>query len=180
MTLIEMKKKVLKMIEEISTDKTKLTDDIDIENKINEVTNQVMFELCRIKKIPAYEKMEVKKNQELELQNDLDNFYQLETIKDIKYDIFRNLVIFNEDGEAKILYYKYPKRITENNADKYKFELTDDVLEIMPYGIAADLLKSDVSSNYGQVYANRYTELKQGLDPRYEIGSICIEGGIDV
>ena len=33
----------------------------------------------------------------------------------------------------------------------------------MVYGVAADILKSDVSSNYGQVYAQRYSELKQEL-----------------
>ena len=41
-----------------------------------------------------------------------------------------------------------------------------------------DLLKSDVSSNYGQVYAERYSELKQMLDPRQSQGSVYIDGGI--
>ena len=55
-----------------------------------------------------------------------------------------------------------------------------DVLEIMPYGVAADLLKSDVSSNYGQMYAKRYEELKQTLDPRYSLTMVSCEGGIDI
>ena len=50
----------------------------------------------------------------------------------------------------------------------------------MPYGVAGDLLKSDVSNQYGQIYANRYAELKSQLDPRYSLGSIYIDGGIDV
>ena len=54
------------------------------------------------------------------------------------------------------------------------------MLEIMPYGIAADLLKSDVSSEYGSVYATRYESLKQMLDPRYQMTSVYIEGGVDV
>lgn len=179
MTLEEMKKKTLNLIEEISENNTNLTEDIDIANKINDVINQIMFELCRYKKLPAYERMEVIENEELEL-TDLDNFYQLKSIQGVYYEQLGNTIIFLETGTATIIYYKFPKRITKKNEQNYKFELTDDVLEIMPYGIAADLLKSDVSSQYGKIYENRYQELKQMLDPRYEMGSITIEGGIDI
>ena len=181
MTLLEMKKKVLKLIEEINTDDSeKITDDIDIENKLVDVTNQIMFELCRIKKLPAYETIEVKENEEIELEKELKNFYQLEAIRGVQFEEYGNLIIFNEAGTAKIYYFKYPKRITAENEANYKFEISDDVLEIMPYGIAADILKSDVSNQYGKIYENRYMELKQGLDPRYNTGSVYIEGGIDV
>ena len=50
MFLTQMKKKALRLIEEISTDETKLTDDPDIEAKLNDVINQIMFELCRLKR----------------------------------------------------------------------------------------------------------------------------------
>ena len=50
----------------------------------------------------------------------------------------------------------------------------------MPYGVAADLLKSDVSNNYGQIYAQRYETMVQRLDPRYNTGSVYIEGGFEV
>ena len=53
------------------------------------------------------------------------------------------------------------------------------MLEIMPYGIAADLLKSDVSAEYGNVYANRYEAMKNQLDPRFQMSSIHVEGGFD-
>ena len=48
----------------------------------------------------------------------------------------------------------------------------------MPYGIAADLLKSDVSAEYGNIYAVRYENMKQLLDPRYNMPSITFEGGV--
>jgi hypothetical protein len=54
------------------------------------------------------------------------------------------------------------------------------VLEIMPYGIAADLLKSDVSADYGKIYAERYEALKQMLDPRYQTAAFAVEGGYDI
>ena len=50
----------------------------------------------------------------------------------------------------------------------------------MPYGIAADLLKSDVSAEYGNIYATRYESMKQMLDPRYTMPMVTIEGGVSV
>lgn len=181
MTLLEMKKKVLRLIEEINPQSEVLTNDPDIRLKINDVINQIMFELIRIKKIPAYATLEVEENEEIELNKELKNFFQLDNIKDIKCEIFGNIIIPKETGIARVFYYKYPKRISSETLDtEYKFESSDDVLEIMPYGVAADLLKSDVSSNYGQIYAKRYEELKQGLDPRYTLGTFTIEDGIDI
>ena len=59
MTLEEMKKKYLSLIEEVNPKSEHLTDDPDIAAKQNEVTNQVMFELARVKKIPKYVEMAV-------------------------------------------------------------------------------------------------------------------------
>ena len=180
MTLLEMKNKVFKLIEESSADKTKLTDDEDFNKKINDVIYQIMLELIRYKKLPAYETMQVKKDEEINLQEDLDNFLQLNKIVGIKFDIEDVFVTFKEDGEAKIYYYKLPKKINEDTEDEdYKFELSEDLLSIMPYGVAADILKSDVSNEYGSIYANRYRELLQGLDPRYSNVSIEIVDGVD-
>ena len=100
--------------------------------------------------------------------------------KDVDYEMIGDSILFKEDGTARIYYYRYPKQIYQDTPDTYKFELSDDVLEIMPYGVAGDLLKSDVSNQYGQIYAARYAELKSQLDPRYSLGSIYIDGGIDV
>ena len=85
-----------------------------------------------------------------------------------------------EDGIAEIEYYKYPVRINESTPDTYEFELSSDVLEVMPYGVAADVLKSDVSNAYGNVYAQRYEQMKSQLDIRYNTGSIEIEEGVIV
>ena len=48
----------------------------------------------------------------------------------------------------------------------------------MVYGVAADLLKSDVSAEYGRIYSERYEQMLQRLDPRYTMNSIYIEGGV--
>ena len=49
MTLLEMKKKYLSLIEELNPLSEELTDDPDIAAKQNEVINQIMFELARFK-----------------------------------------------------------------------------------------------------------------------------------
>lgn len=177
MTLLEMKKQVLALIEEINPKSDLLTDDPDIAAKINYVINQIQNELARIKKIPAKEEMSVSKGDEVEM-GDIDKlFYQLNMIRGVEFQVLGDTIIFCEDGEAKIYYYKYPKQITVDTVDSdFKFELSTDVLEIMPYGVAGDLLKSDISASYGQIYSTRYQELKQQLDPRYHTGSIYIEG----
>lgn len=185
MTLLEMKKKVLGLIEELNPDSELLTDDPDISMKINDVTNQIMFELARMKKIPKYVEMEVKQGDIIEFA-DIEKecgyeIYQLALVGGVvcQYKADGTILKVLEDGTAEIDCYVYPERITETTKDKaYEFELSPDALEIMPYGIAADLLKSDVSTEYGRIYAERYETMLQRLDPRYAMNSVTIEGGV--
>lgn len=183
MNLKEMKLKTLRLIEEVSPNNPALTEDPDIAAKINDVTNQIMYELARIKKVFKYVEMEVS-------DGDTVDFSDLE--KECGYEVFQ-VILFGgvnntpraggtvykvlEDGTAEIDVAVYPERITASTKDSYEFELSADALEIMPYGIAADLLKSDVSAEYGSIYATRYESMKQMLDPRYQMPSITIEGG---
>ena len=187
MTLLELKKKVLGLIEELNPESTVLTDDPDISAKINEVINQVMFELARIKKLPKYVELLVNAEDIIEF-SDIERacgyeIYQLGTVSGVKYVPKANGTVLKilEDGTAEIDCYVYPERITATTRDNaYEFELSNDVLEIMPYGVAADLLKSDVSSEYGNVYATRYEAMKQALDPRYQVSTIYIDGGYNI
>lgn len=180
MTLTEMKKKVLRLIEEINPDSEYLTDDPDIAEKINDVINQVQNELARIKKITAKDEMEVKEDEEVDF-NEIDkNIYQLNIVRGVENEIVGETIIFKGSGTAKIYYYKYPTQITYDTVDDdYKFELSTDVLEIMPYGVAADLLKSDISASYGNVYSQRYETMLQRLDIRYHTGSIWLGSDTD-
>lgn len=180
MTLEEMKQKIYAMIEEYSEDSDTLTDDEDLATKMNTVINQVQNEISRYKKIDAYTTREVTEGEEITTTEIDSEIYQLNVIKGVDYDVIGNRIIFNEEGTAKIYYYKYPKQITMETDDSYKFELSQDALETLPYGVAGDLLKSDVSSNYGQVYSNRYRELLQSLDPRQAMSSMYFDGGVDL
>lgn len=186
MKLIEMKKKVLAMVEELNADSQYLTDDPDIQAKITEVMNQVMYELSRIKKIPQYVEMEVSEGDTLtfeEIGNEVGyDVYQIDRVEGClcQYKAEGTVVKFLESGTAEIECFVYPERLTEKTKDSYELELSADVLEIMPYGVAADLLKSDVSTEYGSAYANRYEQMLQRLDPRYRMGDMGVYGGYDL
>lgn len=163
-----------------------MTDDPDIAAKYNDVCNQIMFEMARMKKIPKYVEMDVK-------EGDLITFeiiekecgyevYQLGIIAGVNHAFKANgtIVKILEDGTAEIDCFVYPERITEKTKPSYEFELSPDCLEIMPYGIAGDLLKSDVSAEYGVIYSKRYEDMLNRLDPRYHMTSVFIEGGVDI
>lgn len=180
MTLGDLKKKTLALIEEINTNETDLTDDPDIAAKLPYVINQILHELARFKKIPGYVIKTVEKDETLDLTT-LTNFYQLNIIQNVDYDYLDDThVIFNEPGSALIKYYKYPNNIDTNTTDSTTLDLSEDALEIAPYGIAADVLKADVSNQYGTIYANRYREMIQTLDSRYSMGAVEIEGGVEI
>ena len=181
MTLKEMKDRVFSLIEEVNPESEYLTDDVDYLEKINYVVDMINHELARVKRIAAVDKIKVKENDEVNLYEEYKDFYKLKGISGVKYELFDNIAIFKEDGEAEVRYYRYPKKIDKDtDQDKYVFENSMDVLEIMPYGIAADLLKSDVSAQYGRIYEQRYQQALNMLDVSTTEGRATIVGGINV
>lgn len=187
MNLKEEKVKVLGMIEELNPDSEYLTDDPDIAAKVNEVFNQVQFELARMRKIPKWVELEVNEGDIIEFA-DIEKkcgyeIYQVALVSGVNYSVHANGTVYKmlESGKIDIDCYVYPERITANTKDKaYEFELPPDALEVLPYGVAADLLKSDVSAEYGRIYAERYETMLQRLDSRYAMTSVYIEGGVSV
>lgn len=184
MTLTEMKKKVLGLIEELNPLSEYLTDDPDISTKINDVINQILYEMARFKKLPKYVEMDVSEGDVLEFE-DIEKasgyeVYQIDIICGVRYvpKASGTVLKMMETGTAEISFFAYPERITEKTKGSYEFELSADCLEVMPYGIAGDLLKSDVSTDYGSVYYNRYQEMLSRLDHRYQLPTIYIDGGV--
>ena len=186
MTLSEMKKKVLALIEELNPNSEYLTDDPDISAKMEDVITQIMFELARFKKIPDYVELEVEEGQLLRFEDITDEtdyeVYQINMIRGVEYESKAQGTVIKmlENGTAEIEYFRYPTRITDKNREKYTLELSEDALEIMPYGVAGDLLKSDISTEYGVMYSRRYNEMIQQLDPRYAMTSVYIDGGVNI
>ena len=114
----------------------------------------------------------------IDLKEEYSNFYLLKKIEGVKYRIIDNYVTFRENGTATIYYYAFPTPITITSLDTQEIDLEPNVIETMVYGIASDILKSDISANYGQIYNARYQELKANLDGRFTQGTINITGGI--
>jgi hypothetical protein len=175
MTLEEMKIKVYSLIEEYNEDAEDLTEDEDLALKMNHVINQIQNELARFKKIEAYTTLNGSKGDLIDFASVDKNLYQLNIVKGLDCDVIGQKIKFNENGTAEVYYYKYPTQIDADTDDSHELDLSIDVLEVMPYGVAADLLKSDVSSSYGRIYAERYREMKNELDPRYAMGAVYID-----
>ncbi len=185
MTLEEFKGKVYQLIEEYNENAEDLTDDQDLSAKMNSVINNVMNEVARIKKIDSYVAMNIEfedgENFRMIDLKDVDKkLYQINVIRGVESQVDGTKIIFFTEGKAHIFYYKYPVQIDEETDDDYVFELDNECLEIMVYGVAGDLLKADVSANYGKLYSERYEQMLQRLDPRRAMGSLYIDGGISI
>lgn len=181
MNLKEFKEAVLSFIEEYDKEESTLTKDIDIAGKINAVINNKMNEIMRYKKIVGKETIEVTEGQEIELTEIDKNCYQIRKITGVNYEQEDKFITFLEEGIATIYYNKYPKMIKTDTVDEdYKFEIDLEALEVMKIGVAADLLKMDISNKYGQIWEQEYQRLLQTLDSRKTGGTVTIVGGVDL
>ena len=197
MTLKEMKIKVFSLIEEYYPNLDLLAEDEDVLNKINGSVNQIIMDLMKYKKIPAHKTIEIEFDDDktISLKKRISDMYQLNTLhfnESIEYEMPDEETLIlpdNFEGEFTVYYYKYPKLCTilfdtdeerQEHDTSFTFDLSNDLLEIAPYGIAADLLKMDMISNYGQYFYNRYLEMKNNIDSRRTSGMITISGGYEV
>ena len=201
MTAKEMKIKTFSLIEEYYPERAELADDQDVIYKINGVINSIMLDLMKYRKIPAKYSYTLNENNKTLALSSIPDFYQLNTIPNIEYDIVGNFeILFNTEDlelpkEITIYYYKYPglmdltfeatstqtkEEVSAEYDESFEIELDLDLQEIMPYGIASDLLKNDMISGYGRYFYERYTELKGLIDSRKTQGMAMISGGIDL
>lgn len=97
--------------------------------------------------VPAYQKY-----LEYELPSD---FYQMNlvTYRGSKLEDYKRignkiLIPSSYIGEVVVNYYKYPTKIDDETSDDFVLELNPEALTILPYYVASDVLKSDVSANY--------------------------------
>lgn len=201
MTAKEMKIKTFSLIEEYYPEKKELADDQDVIYKINGVINSVMLDLMKYRKISAKYNYTLKDGNTSLMLSAIPNFYQLNNIVEIDYEVIGDYeIIFNTNDvqlpkDISIYYYKYPELMdltfeaTSNQSKEevsaeydegFEIELDLDVQEIMPYGIASDLLKNDMISGYGRYFYERYSELKNMIDSRKTQGIIFVDGGVEI
>lgn len=192
MTLGTAKKITLALIEEYDPDNELLTDDEDISNRINLLFNGPCQRLAKIKKIEATkeinrdEKGNTKFYRKYKLPEDM---YQLKNIvikdeetNEIKkenadYYIEGKDIYINDLSKGKyvINYYKYPTEITEETPDDFELELDTDACNVLPYAVASDILKADVSTDYSVFeasYLSMLNELRINQEVSMEIGEL--------
>ena len=198
MTAREMKIKVFSLVEEYYPDQTLLADDQDVQYKINGAINQIQMDLMKYKKIPAKYKKTIKKDSPTLLIDSIPNFYQLNTIPNVEYEVVGDYEIkFNieKDTDVEIYYYKLPElmdlefqasgsktaeQVSAEYDESFDLEIATELQEIMPYGIAADLLKQDMISSYGKYFYERYLEMKNMIDSRKTTSTATVTGGVDI
>ena len=202
MTLKEMKIKVFSLIEEYYPELTGLAEDEDVLNKINGIVNSIQLDLMKYRKIPANTEIEINENSDriITISDEINDLYQLNKVILVPSDntISKDFEMLDEDniqvnddfvGTVRLFYYKYPRTVKvsfEKNEDKdqydenFKFDIDLVLQEVMPYGIARDLLRLDMISVYGTYFEKTYNELKQQLDSRRTAGIITIYDGEDI
>lgn len=198
MTAKEMKIKVFSLIEEYYPEQISLADDQDVRYKINGAINQIQMDLMKYKKTPFKYETTIKRDNPVLLLNSIPNFYQLNTIPNVEYEVVGDYEIkfeIDEDTTIEVYYYKLPElmdltfkasgnksaeQVSAEYDESFEFELSTELQEIMPYGIAADLLKQDMISNYGKYFYERYLEMKNMIDSRKTTGMVTITGGVDL
>lgn len=182
MTLGENKKIALGLIEEYSNINAKLTDDEDISTRLNLVYAPNYQELAQKKKILKTKVLKEISDEDVEegyTEYTLpSNMYQMKNIialdennNKVNADYYqigkKKIYINNKSNYQYVLeYYAYPTVIDEETDDDFVLELDQDVLMVLPYAVASDILKTDPSADYTaflQEYQRKLNELNISL-----------------
>lgn len=164
MTLGENKKITLGLIEEYSKANPKLTEDEDISTRLNFVyaTNyQELSEKKRILKTKVLKEISDEVVESGYTEYTLpSSMYQMKNIIALDennnkvntdyYTVGKKKIYINNDSNYQYIleYYAYPTVIEEDTDDDFVLELDQDVLMILPYMVASDILKTDPSADY--------------------------------
>ena len=174
MTLGDVIKKIVKLLEEYDENGENYTSDQDIEGKIKESIDDIQVELSQIKKIPAL--LEVELTGENNIIDKPKDMYRIKRIRECKFEVLNNKIKFEDGykGKINVYYYKFPEVINEDTDNDYVMELERDAIACLVYGVASAILKADVSANYS-VYEYKYQEMKQMLSNNVTDGLIEFE-----
>ncbi len=190
MTLGENKKVTLALIEEYSPTNRNLTDDEDIAIRLNFAYATNYQELSTLKKILKTKTLK-------EITDDTtgegyteytlpSNMYQLKNIialdennNKVNADYYtvgkKKIFISNSSNYQYVLeYYAYPTLIDQDTDDDFVLELDQDVLMILPYAVASDILKTDPSADYTAFQAD-YRRLLENLDRSNQTPKVVVK-----
>jgi len=191
MTLGENKKIALSLVEEYSPDNPLLTDDEDIQIRINLLYAPAYQEVSERKKIMKTKVLKEITGTTSEGYTEYGtpaNMYQRRRIialnenneqVEAKYKVIGKKVYISNESDAQYIleYYQYPTVITEDTEDSFVLEVDQDAQMLLPYLVANDILKVDQSADY-TAFLTEYNRKLQDFDNRREIPSMIVEEGV--
>lgn len=189
MTLGENKKVTLALIEEYTPENSKLTDDEDIAIRLNFAYATNYQELSTYKKILKTKTIKEISDDTLEdgyTEYTLpSNMYQLKNVMALDennkpavadyYTVGKKKIYINNNSNYQYIleYYAYPTLIDQDTDDDFVLELDQDVLMILPYAVASDILKTDPSADYTAFQAD-YRRLLDNLNTSNQTPKVVI------
>lgn len=185
MNLKENKILTLALIEEYNPDSEFLSDDEDIIARLNSIYNACLMNLARQKRIERtytyddrtettetmYEEFSLPADWYM-IRDILVQDSETNSIKGTQPDYYRigNKLYINSavHGTHILRYYAYPKLIKADEDDeRYRFDIDQDIQFLLPYAVASDILKSDRSVDYTS-FENKYRTELSALAPQKE------------
>ena len=193
MTLKENKKIALALIEEYTKGLDTLTDDTDIQTRINLLYGPAYQELSQYKKIIKTKVLkeigDATKEEGYEEMSLPATMYQYKKVvawdkngNEVPpdYKILGKKIYIKRDSDYQYIleYYANPTQINEDTSDDFALELDQDVQNILPYQVANDILKVDPSADY-TAFEREYQRKLQQLDGSINANPVVIvEEGI--
>lgn len=165
MTILRLIQDTLIMLEEYNSSTTTYTDDTDLRAKLFPAINTIQYELATTI-APIHKIASISKATIADLESNLPtDFFKLDMVEECSYELYPTTIQFNNEfiGTIKLRYWAFPTIITSSTANTTELELDRPAQEIMKYGVASELLKADLSSDYS-VYEAKYQNLKANLD----------------
>lgn len=167
MTLGDGKDKVLKLLDEYSSGGV-VTLDQDINLRMNK-----FFDIAQ-KDVAAWQPIIRRCDVELDgtgaqsLPADVCEVLKITRngVRAPRYEIIGSKIIYNAGDESTITldYTAIPASITDDTADTYELEVSDDAANCIPFFVAAQQLIPDLVVDYGAFY-NIYLQMR-GMLPR--------------
>lgn len=164
-TVKEIKRYILSLIEEYSTNDLYNSDDEDINKRLIPLINIHYQLLMNQKGVEKKKRIEVKIEEDIErdeyipysISSMCEKFMGIHVVrsdyKDIDYYFLNNKLYIknNYEGVIDVFYKKYPEDLSDIANDKIddtQLEIDINLAIILCYHVASDILKTDVGSDY--------------------------------
>lgn len=170
MTLKEGKRKVLKLLDEYSSGGAPNVDE-DVNAKMNDFFDIAQKDVAQYKKIVRSVELTAEGGGEGVQMLDLPADYASPFRTWQRGKRVNNFALIGGKlalpsaarGTFLVEYFAAPRTITEETADDYVFEVSEDAANCLPYFVAAQHLLPDLVIDYGAFY-NIYLTMRAALD----------------